>query len=227
MSGGRRGDARRARRSGCRRSASPCAGSWSADALRAGRLRDAGERRAQVALDVDRQRLERRDVQHAAAPLLLRLGRNISRSIAARNAASVLPEPVGASSSVDSPGERSAASRASAAGVGSAKEPRNHSRTAGWKPERAARLTAAFSRTTRGDRFPCSSGRRRSAAHADRAPRPGSRCRRAPCPAAAGRSLESAGRSRTCAGRSPGSSRTRSRRRCAAPPRAPVRSERS
>ena len=35
-----------------------------------GDLGDAGERRAQVALDVDRERLERRDVEHAAAAAL-------------------------------------------------------------------------------------------------------------------------------------------------------------
>ena len=35
--------------------------------LRRGDVRDAGERRAQVALDVDGERLERRDVEHAAA----------------------------------------------------------------------------------------------------------------------------------------------------------------
>jgi hypothetical protein len=66
---------------------------------------DAGERRAQVALDVDRQRLERRDVEHAAA---LGFGggarrSNISRLRHHRNAVSVLPLPVGARISVDSP----------------------------------------------------------------------------------------------------------------------------
>ncbi len=39
------------------------------DALRLRDVRDAGQRRAQVALDVDGQRLERRDVEHAAACL--------------------------------------------------------------------------------------------------------------------------------------------------------------
>ena len=59
---------------------------------------------AQVALDVHRQRLERRDVDDAAALGLRRApGANISRSIAARNAASVLPEPVGAKTSALSP----------------------------------------------------------------------------------------------------------------------------
>ena len=40
-----------------------------------GDLRDAGQRRAQVALDVHRQRLERRDVQHPAAARFRRFGR--------------------------------------------------------------------------------------------------------------------------------------------------------
>ena len=49
------------------------------DAPRGGHVRDAGERRAQVALDVHRQRLERRDVEHAAARVARRRrGANIS-----------------------------------------------------------------------------------------------------------------------------------------------------
>ncbi len=64
---------------------------------------DAGERRAQVLLDVDGERPERRDVEDAAA-LLRRAGAvRASRSSAHRNAASVLPEPVGARISVWSP----------------------------------------------------------------------------------------------------------------------------
>ena len=68
-------------------------------------LPDAGQRRAQVALDVDRQRLERADVEHPAAPHRV-VGQRVSaasRSSAERNAASVLPEPVGATTSVCSP----------------------------------------------------------------------------------------------------------------------------
>ena len=59
---------------------------------------DAGQRRAQVALDVDGERLERGDVEHPAAPLGVRpaVGSAASRSSDHRNAASVLPEPVGA-----------------------------------------------------------------------------------------------------------------------------------
>ena len=59
----------------CRRCASrpwACA-NVVAEAL--GRERDAGERRAQVLLDVERERAQRRDVEHAAAPVLRRLGR--------------------------------------------------------------------------------------------------------------------------------------------------------
>ena len=68
-------------------------------ALRAQLLADAGERRFEVLLDVVRQRLQRRDIDDLR---LVRRGRarpspwRTSSSIAARNAASVLPEPVGA-----------------------------------------------------------------------------------------------------------------------------------
>ena len=61
-----------------------------------GRVRDPGERRAQVLLDVDRERSQRRDVEDArAAARARRRARSTSRSIAHRNAASVLPEPGG------------------------------------------------------------------------------------------------------------------------------------
>ena len=70
---------------------------------RAGAIGDAGERRAQVPLDVDRQRLERRDVEHAAPPVRSGSASNISRLMHQRNAVSVLPLPVGARMSVDSP----------------------------------------------------------------------------------------------------------------------------
>ena len=66
--------------------------------------RDADQRRAQVALDVVRQRLQRRDVQHAQpAHRVSGDGSLTSRSRHHRNAASVLPEPVGARISVCSP----------------------------------------------------------------------------------------------------------------------------
>ena len=67
-------------------------------------LADAGQRRAQVALDVDGQRLERADVEHpAAAHRVVGHGSAASRSSADRNAASVLPAPVGATTRVCSP----------------------------------------------------------------------------------------------------------------------------
>ena len=71
-----------------------------------GGVPDAGQRRAQVALDVDGERLQRRDVEHPAAALRLGRGaaRLASRSIDHRNAASVLPEPVGATTRALSPG---------------------------------------------------------------------------------------------------------------------------
>ncbi len=68
---------------------------------------------------------------------------NIRRSIAARNAASVLPEPVGASSSVERPSRIGGQPRAWAA-VGAAKAPRNHSCTAGRNPRSGSFFTAAF-----------------------------------------------------------------------------------
>ena len=52
-----------------------------------GRLRDPGERRAQVPLDVDRERLQRRDVEHAAAlRLSAAAARTSARSRHQRNA---------------------------------------------------------------------------------------------------------------------------------------------
>ena len=59
----------RARWPACRRCGCAIAGVVHRDALRLRDVGDAGQRRAQVALDVDRQRLERRDVEHAAALL--------------------------------------------------------------------------------------------------------------------------------------------------------------
>ena len=87
---------------------------------------DAGQRRAQVALDVDGQRLQRRDVEHPGARPGGVRGRAASRSIAHRNAASVLPEPVGAMTSVLSP-SAIAVQACACAGVGAAKVPANHS----------------------------------------------------------------------------------------------------
>ena len=98
---------------------------------RAGGVGDAGKRRAQVALDVHRERLERRDVEDAASrPSTGGAGSNISRFRHQRNAASVLPLPVGARISVDSP--RAIAGHPSCCGlVGAGNAPANHSRTAG------------------------------------------------------------------------------------------------
>ena len=89
-------------------------------------LGDCRQGHAQVAFDVEGQRLERRDVEHACAPAARRGGgaRASSRSMATRNAASVLPDPVGASRRVDSP--RAMAGQPSAwARVGSPSAARN------------------------------------------------------------------------------------------------------
>ena len=63
---------------------------------------DAGERRLQVALDVIGQRLQRRDIDYlrGIAEVARPAPWRIKPSIAARKAASVLPEPVGAAISV-------------------------------------------------------------------------------------------------------------------------------
>ncbi len=54
-----------------------------------------------------------------------------------RNAASVLPLPVGARRSVLSP-RRIAGQASACAGVGASKQRENHSRTAGWNSSSAA-----------------------------------------------------------------------------------------
>src|ERR1700682_5395521 len=65
-----------------------------------------------------------------------------------RNAASVLPDPVGAMSSVLSPFLIAGQARA-CAGVGAAKDVRNHSRTAGWNGSSASLpMTRGYSRPT-------------------------------------------------------------------------------
>ena len=65
---------------------------------------DPAQRRAQVAVDVVGERLQRRDVDEARARALSAgCGSRLRRSSAHRNAASVLPEPVGAEISVCSP----------------------------------------------------------------------------------------------------------------------------
>src|SRR5438045_534897 len=58
-------------------------------------------------------------------------------SIAQRNAASVLPLPVGASTRVASP-RAIAGHPCACGGVGAAKEARNHSATAGWNSSRTS-----------------------------------------------------------------------------------------
>ena len=103
-------------------------------AARRGDLRDAGQRRAEVALDVDRQRLERRDVEHAAARGPRRRPANIRRSRHHRNAVSVLPLPVGARISVESP--RAIAGQPS---VAAGSVPRTRRRTTRARPDETAR----------------------------------------------------------------------------------------
>ena len=99
---------------------------------------DAGQRRFEVEADVVGQRLQRRDVddrglvgqrRRAAGPGAP------ARRCAARNAVSVLPEPVGAATSVWRPA-RIAGHAAACASVGAAKRRLNQPPTAGWKASR-------------------------------------------------------------------------------------------
>ena len=105
---------------------------------------NADERRPQIAIDVDGQRLERRDVEDANGvefcPLSLEGGAeggdaraaNINRSIAARNAASVLPEPVGASSRARLRAEASTGHASRWIRVGASSASPNQVRVQGW-----------------------------------------------------------------------------------------------
>ena len=97
-------------------------------ALARGALGELGERRLEVALDVVRQRLERRDVEDrgAVARAARSSPRRTSSSRHARNAASVLPEPVGAAISTSSP----------------ARDPRPARRAAARSARRSARGTS-------------------------------------------------------------------------------------
>ena len=106
------------------------AGTTKASPRRGATLAMPGERRAQVALDVDRQRLERRHVEHAAAlASSAGSGSNISRLMHQRNAASVLPLPVGARISVDSPRAMPASPAPGRVGAANdAREPLPHGR---------------------------------------------------------------------------------------------------
>ena len=131
----------RARTRACRRSGRPRRARGGRAGLPRGRG-DPGERSAQVALDVDRQGLERRDVERrgSAAPSEARARTSAGRSRRgtprascrsrwARGAASMRPRRMG--------GQPLAW-----ASVGAPKEARNHSATAGWNPARESRLTS-------------------------------------------------------------------------------------
>ena len=101
-------------------------------ALRLQRGADAGERRFEVALDVVRQRLERRDVDDLGLVRepCRRAPCRTSASMAARKAASVLPDPVGAAISTCRPAWIAGHACACAA-VGAAKLRSNQAATAG------------------------------------------------------------------------------------------------
>ena len=96
--------------------------STSGMALVAQRLPDAGQRRGEVLAHVVRQRLQRRDVDDGRLVGQRRLDTpcRTSPSIAARNAASVLPDPVGAATSTFRPAWRRGHARACGA-VGASK----------------------------------------------------------------------------------------------------------
>jgi hypothetical protein len=93
---------------------------------------DAHERCPQVLLDVERQRPQRRDVEHRVRALGCgrpRLRRGDQRSIPQRNAVSVLPDPVGAQISVCSPARSPATPAPAAAWArGTSREPLTHRR---------------------------------------------------------------------------------------------------
>ena len=84
---------------------------------------DACERRLEVEADVVGQRLQRRDVDdhRLVGQAARRRPRRTSSSSAARKAVSVLPEPVGAATSVCAAGADRAATRAACASVGAGK----------------------------------------------------------------------------------------------------------
>jgi hypothetical protein len=66
-------------------------------------LGDASQGRSQIAFDIHGQRFERRNVKTRQRACVGGSVVNLTFSIAARKAASVLPEPVGAKTSVDRP----------------------------------------------------------------------------------------------------------------------------
>ena len=72
-------------------------------------------------------------------------GENMSRSMQDRNAASVLPMPVGARRSVLSP-RRIGGQPSACAGVGREKVRANQARVAGWKPSSRSGSTLALTR---------------------------------------------------------------------------------
>ena len=109
------------------------------------RLPDPGQRRAQVPLDVHRERLQRRDVQHPAAPLPVggrrRRGEPVDRP---QERGERLPRPGGRDDQRVVLPARSrppmARHACACACVGTAKAPSNHARVAGENPSRASAL---------------------------------------------------------------------------------------
>ena len=100
----------------------------------------AGQRRAQVALDVHGERLERRHVEDAEAGRRSAGGSAAIRSSAHRNAARVLPDPVGATTRVSCPAAM-ASQAAACAAVGSANASRNQVAASGEKRRRGSAST--------------------------------------------------------------------------------------
>ena len=119
-------------------------GTWKAHAGGRGDVRDAGQRRPQVALDVHRQRLERREVQHAAAGVARRHRREHQPVEARTGTRSASCRCRSARGSASTRRARSPASPGVCGRVGAAKADANHVATGAWKRVRTLGAIARY-----------------------------------------------------------------------------------